>query len=79
MVLKELPPLRDGLTAKGVTPTVTEGQTQHLANRRFAIDDPNGVMLTVWVELGMIRRQVLLNPLHGPRGKPLMGARVTSA
>jgi phospholipase C len=36
-VLKELPPIWDGLTAKGVTPTVTEAQTQHLPNRPFAI------------------------------------------
>src|SRR5882757_8792975 len=39
-VMKELPPIWDGLTAKGVTPAVTEAQTQHLPNRPFAIDDP---------------------------------------
>ena len=41
-VLKELPPVWGGLTAKGVTPPVTEAQTQHLANKPFAIDDPKG-------------------------------------
>jgi phospholipase C len=41
-VLKELPPVWGGLTAKGVTPAVTEAQTAHLPNRPFAIDDPNG-------------------------------------
>jgi acid phosphatase len=41
-VMKELPPIWGGLTAMGVTPAVTEAQTQHLANRPFAIDDPNG-------------------------------------
>lgn len=40
--LKELPPIWDGLTAKGVTPPVTQAQTEHLANGPFAIDDPNG-------------------------------------
>jgi len=41
-VLSELPPIWGGLTAKGVTPPVTEAQTQHLPNKPFAIDDPNG-------------------------------------
>jgi phospholipase C len=41
-VLKELPPVWGGLTAKGVTPPITEAQTQHLPNAPFAIDDPKG-------------------------------------
>ncbi len=41
-VLKELPPVWDGLTAKGVTPAITETMTAHLPNRPFAIDDPKG-------------------------------------
>jgi len=40
--LKELPPIWEGLTAKGVKPEVTEAQTQHLANKPFAIDDRKG-------------------------------------
>jgi acid phosphatase len=40
--LKELPPVWDGLTAKGVTPAVTQAQTEHMPARPFAIDDPNG-------------------------------------
>jgi acid phosphatase len=40
--LKELPPVWDGLTAKGVTPVVTQAQTEHLPNRPFAVDDPKG-------------------------------------
>jgi acid phosphatase len=40
--LKELPPVWGGLTAKGVTPVVTQAQTEHLANRPFAVDDPKG-------------------------------------
>ena len=41
-VLKELPPVWGGLTAKGITPAITEAQTQHLANAPFAIDDSEG-------------------------------------
>ncbi len=40
--LKELPPVWDGLTAKGVVPTVTQAETEHLPNMPFAIDDPKG-------------------------------------
>src|SRR6185437_13313940 len=40
--LKTLPPVWGGLTAKGVTPAVTQAQTEHLPNKPFAIDDPNG-------------------------------------
>jgi acid phosphatase len=40
--LAELPPAWGGLTAKGVTPPVTEAQSAHLANTPFAIDDPSG-------------------------------------
>jgi len=41
-VLKELPPVWEGLTAKGVVPAVTQAQTEHLPNAPFAIDDPKG-------------------------------------
>ncbi|WEK51569.1 MAG: acid phosphatase [Candidatus Kaistia colombiensis] len=40
--LKELPPIWDGLTAKGVTPPVTQAETAHLPNQPFAVDDPQG-------------------------------------
>jgi phospholipase C len=40
--LAELPPVWDGLTAKGVTPVVTQVQTEHLPNAPFRIDDPQG-------------------------------------
>ncbi len=42
-VLKELPPIWNGLTAKGVAPAVTRAQTAHLPNAVFAIDDPAGL------------------------------------
>jgi acid phosphatase len=41
-MLKELPPIWDGLTAKGVVPPITQAQTEHLPNMPFAIDDPRG-------------------------------------
>lgn len=41
-VLAELPPIWKGLTAKGVTPAITQAQTEHLPNAPFAIDDPKG-------------------------------------
>src|SRR5262249_11716387 len=41
-VLKELPPVWNGLTAKGVTPAVTQAETEHLPNRPFQMDDPKG-------------------------------------
>ncbi|MEA1652633.1 acid phosphatase [Nitrospirillum sp. BR 11164] len=44
-VLKELPPIWKGLTARGVTPEVTQAQTEHLPNQPFAIDDPQGFNL----------------------------------
>ena len=40
--LKELPPVWGNLTGKGVTPVVTQAQTEHLPNKPFAIDDPKG-------------------------------------
>src|SRR5437763_8442443 len=40
--LKELPGIWDGLTAKGVTPPVTQAETEHLPNAPFAADDPKG-------------------------------------
>ena len=40
--LKILPPVWGGLTAKGVTPPVTQAQTENLPNKPFAIDDPKG-------------------------------------
>src|SRR5579863_4081892 len=40
--LATLPKVWGGLTAKGVTPAVTEAMTANLPNAPFAIDDPNG-------------------------------------
>ena len=48
-VLKELPPIWGGLTAKGAEPAVTQARTEHLANAPFAIDDPKGFHLPLGV------------------------------
>ena len=40
--LKELPPVWNGLTARGFAPVLTQAQTEHLPNQPFAIDDPKG-------------------------------------
>jgi len=42
-ILRELPPIWDGLTAKGATPPVMQAQTEHLPNQPFAIDDAKGL------------------------------------
>ena len=43
--LAELPPSWGGLSGKGVTPVVSEAQTQHMPNELYAIDDPKGLNL----------------------------------
>jgi len=43
--LRELPPVWGGLTAKGVTPPVTQAETEHLANHPYRVDDPQGFNL----------------------------------
>jgi acid phosphatase len=48
-MLKELPPVWDGLTATGVVPAVTQAQTEHLPNAPLAIDDPKGFNLPLGV------------------------------
>ena len=48
-VLKELPPIWEGLTATGITPAISEAQTRHLPNKPFAIDDPKGFNLPLAV------------------------------
>ncbi|MCQ8782258.1 acid phosphatase [Mangrovibrevibacter kandeliae] len=47
--MAELPPVWDGLTAKGVTPPITQAATEHMANAPFAIDDPKGYDLAMSV------------------------------
>ena len=44
---RELPPIWEGLTAKGVTPPITQAETEHLPNRPFHADDANGFNLSL--------------------------------
>jgi len=53
-LLKELPPVWGGLTAKGITPPVIQADTEHLANHPFRVDDPQGFNLS----LGTITRDL---------------------
>jgi acid phosphatase len=46
---KELPAVWGGVTAKGVTPPVTQAQSEHLPNQPFAIDDSKGFNLALGV------------------------------
>lgn len=48
-ILKQLPPVWDGLTAKGVVPPITQAQTEHLPNMPFAIDEPRGFDLSLGI------------------------------
>lgn len=41
-VLKELPPVWGGLTARGIPNPITQSMTEHLPNKPFAVDDPAG-------------------------------------
>jgi phospholipase C len=67
--LKELPPIWDGLTAKGVTPAVPEAQTQHLPNGPFAIDDPKGFNLSFGVATRDLLNLFYQNQMQINRGK----------
>jgi phospholipase C len=68
-VLKELPPIWGGLTAKGAEPAVTQAQTEHLANAPFAIDDPKGFNLPLGVTTRDLWHRFYQNQMqiHGGR------------
>ena len=63
-VLKELPPMWGGLTARGVVPAVTQADTAHLPNRPFAIDDPNGFNLPASVVTNDPRHRFYQNQMQ---------------
>src|SRR5690348_7261763 len=46
---KELPAVWGGVTGKGVTPPVTQAQSEHLPDQPFGIDDPKGFNLPLGV------------------------------
>ena len=68
-LLKELPPIWGGLTAKRVEPAVTEAQTEHLANAPFAIDDPKGFNLPLGVTTRDLWHRFYQNQMQIAGGK----------
>ena len=68
-VLKELPPIWDGLTAKDVVPAVTQAQTEHLPNAPFAIDDPKGFNTPLSVATRDLWHRFYQNQMQIDRGK----------
>src|SRR4051794_37534141 len=65
----ELPPVWDGLTAKGVTPAVTQAQTAHLPNQPFGIDDPSGFNLPLSVSTHDLWHRFYQNQMQIDGGK----------
>jgi len=68
-VLKELPPVWDGLTAKGAVPEVAQAQTEHLPNAPFAIDDPKGFNLPLGVTTRDLWHRFYQNQMQIAGGK----------
>ncbi|MDB5649508.1 MAG: acid phosphatase protein [Hyphomicrobiales bacterium] len=68
-VLAELPPVWGGLTARGVTPAVTQEQTAHLPNKPFAIDDPKGLNLSLSVATHDLWHRFYQNQMQIDGGK----------
>ena len=67
--LKELPPIWNGLTAKGVIPPIPQAQTEHLPNAPFAIDDPKGFNLPLTVATNDLWHRFYQNQMQINGGK----------
>ena len=68
-VLSELPPIWDGLTAKGVTPAVLQDKTAHLPNKPFAIDNPSGLNTPLTIVTRDLWHQFYQNQMQINGGK----------
>jgi acid phosphatase len=68
-VLKELPPIWGGLTAKGVEPKIDEAQTAGLPNAPFAIDDPKHFNLPLGVATRDLWHKFYQNQMQIDGGK----------
>ena len=68
-VLKRLPPVWGGLTAKGVMPAVPEAQTTDLPNAPFAIDDPKGFNVPLGVTTRDLWHRFYQNQMQIAGGK----------
>jgi acid phosphatase len=67
--LQELPAVWGGLTAKGVTPPVTQAQTEHLPNAPFAIDDEKGFNQPLSVTTRDLRHRFYENQMQIDGGR----------
>lgn len=68
-VLKELPPIWGGLTARGVVPKIDQVHTAGLPNAPFAIDDPQGFDLPVGVATRDLWHKFYQNQMQIDAGK----------
>ena len=68
-VLSELPPIWDGLTAKGVAPAVPQDKTAHLPNKPFAIDNPSGLNTPLTIVTRDLWHQFYQNQMQINGGK----------
>src|ERR1700760_2373810 len=68
-VLKELPPIWGGLTAKGVEPAIGLAQTEHLPNAPFAIDGAQGFNLPLGVTTRDLWHRFYQNQMQIAGGK----------
>ncbi len=68
-VLKELPPIWGGLTAKGVEPKIDQAHRVGLPNAPFAIDDPKGFNLPLGVATRDLWHKFYQNQMQIDGGK----------
>jgi phospholipase C len=68
-VLKVLPPIWTGLTAQGVTPAITETQTERLPNKPFAIDDRKGFNASLAIPTRDLVHRFYQHQMQIDRGK----------
>ncbi|HKH81584.1 MAG TPA: acid phosphatase [Methylovirgula sp.] len=68
-VLKELPPIWGGLTAKGLEPKIDQAHTAGLPNAPFAIDDPKGFDLPLGVATRDLWHKFYQNQMQIDGGK----------
>jgi acid phosphatase len=67
--VKELPPVWQGITGRGVMPAVTEAQSAHLPNAPFALDDPDGFNLPLTVRTRDLVHRFYQNQMQIDGGK----------
>ncbi len=68
-VLRELPPIWGGITAKGIEPQIDQAHTAGLPNAPFAIDDPKGFNLPLGVATRDLWHRFYQNQMQIDGGK----------